>query len=186
MKVDVLHEAGYEYALRGMAYSYKDRAIPVAEWWTDAQRIKAEKRARLLAPKGMGHSKFLESIIVWIDLEASRAFWSEFDTYRVGMTKNSESSMHTLAKRPPIRADFEEGTSDRAIFSFIDEWDQIKGDVNRLKMALPEGFLQRRMVCTSYMTLRNIIAQRTGHRLKWWVVFIDELLRQVEHPELLK
>ena len=31
-----------------------------------------------------------------------------------------------------------------------------------------------------------IIAQREGHRLKWWGIFIDEVLSQVQHPEYLK
>lgn len=185
MKVQILQETGYELALRGMAYSYHSREIPIDEWWTSAQKIKAEKRARILAPKGGGHNKFLESIVIWIDVEASRAWWSEFDTYRVGVTKNSESTMHTLAKRPPTVDDFEEGTSSAVIEGFISVWPYVKGDISTLKMALPEGFLQRRLVCTNYMALRNIIFQRTGHRLVWWGVFIDSVMAQAEHPELL-
>ena len=46
--------------------------------------------------------------------------------------------------------------------------------------------MQRRIVTMNYENLRNIIAQRTGHRLKLWQVFIDQVLEQVEHPELLK
>lgn len=33
MKVAVLEEAGHEVALRGMAYSFKDRAADPEEWW---------------------------------------------------------------------------------------------------------------------------------------------------------
>ena len=33
MKVTVLEECGQQWALRGMAYSYKDRALDVDEWW---------------------------------------------------------------------------------------------------------------------------------------------------------
>lgn len=184
MQVKVIEEHGYEAALRGMAYSYKDRAIEPEAWWS-GQKEKAEKRAKLLAKKGGGHNKFLESITVWVDIEACRAFWSEFDTYRVGMTKNSESSMHTLQKREPTAADFEEGTSPFMIEAFCAAWPTLKSDVTALKMALPEGFLQRRMVCTNYKVLQNIIWQRTGHRLLWWSVFIDEIMAQVAHPEFL-
>ena len=185
MQVEVLNESGYIEALRGMAYSFKDRASDVDEWWVGAYD-RAEKRAPLLAPKDGGHNKFLESIVVWIDIEACRAFWSEFDTYRVGTTKQSESTMHTLSKRPPISADFEEGTSPEVISTFCHLWARAKGDVTTLKMNLPEGFLQRRLVCTNYKVLRNIIAQRTGHRLKFWQQFIDDVIAQVNHPELLR
>ena len=184
MQVNVLEEEGYEMALRGMAYSFKDREIDPGNWWIE-QRERAEKRAPLLAPKDGGHNKFLESIVVWIDIEACRAWWSEFDTYRVGTTKQSESTMHTLSKRSPNSHDFEEGTHVTIVEAFRQVWHAAKGDINLLKMNLPEGFLQRRLVCTNYKVLRNIIAQREGHRLKFWQQFIDNVMEQVEHPEFL-
>ena len=185
MKVDIIEEAGHEWALYGMALSYKDRKLNPEDWWP-SQRAKAEKRAVILAGKAGGHNKFLESICVWLDIEAPRAWWSEMDTYRVGTTKQSESTMHTLSKRPPERDDFEEGTDDYQIQGFIVLWEQVKSDIHRLKMNLPEGFLQRRVICTNYKVLRNIIWQREGHRLKLWQTFIDEVLVQAEHPEYLK
>ena len=81
MKVKVLEEAGHDVALRGMAYSFKDRALDPDVWWEE-QIEKANKRAPLLAPRDGGHNKFLESICVWIDTEACRGWWSEMDTYR--------------------------------------------------------------------------------------------------------
>lgn len=185
MQVKIEKEEGYDLALRGMSYSYKDRALDVSEWW-EKQRPRAEKRAALLAPMDEGHNKFLRQIGIWVDIEASRAWWSEFDTYQVGTVRNSESTMHTLAKRGPLPEDFEEGTHWRVIDAFTDVWLSAKGDINTLKMNLPEGFLQRRMVTMNYAVLRNIIAQRSGHRLKWWGTFIDLMLAQVQHPELLK
>ena len=185
MKVDIIEEAGHEWALYGMALSYKDRKLNPEDWWP-SQRAKAEKRAVILAGKDGGHNKFLESICVWLDIEAPRAWWSEMDTYRVGTTKQSESTMHTLSKRPPERDDFEEGTDDYQIQGFIVLWEQVKSDIHRLKMNLPEGFLQRRVICTNSKVLRNLIWQRDGHRLKLWQTFIDEVLVQAEHPEYLK
>ena len=44
MQVEVLNEAGYIEGLRGMAYSFKDRASDVDEWWVGAYD-RAEKRA---------------------------------------------------------------------------------------------------------------------------------------------
>ena len=61
MKVIVLEEAGHELALRGMAYSYKDRSIDPEEWWP-GQKVKAYRRAAILAHRDGGHNKYLESI----------------------------------------------------------------------------------------------------------------------------
>lgn len=184
MKVRVMHEAGEELSLMGMAYSYKDRAMDPAAWWPE-QKAKAYRRAAVLAHRDGGHNKFLESVMVWIDIEASRDWWSEFDTYRVGTTKQSESTMHTLAKRPPRMDDFEDGTDPELVSVFLRVWEDAKGDVTTLKKNLPEGFLQRRMVCTSYKTLRAVLHQRDGHRLKQWAQFRADLLAQIARPEWL-
>lgn len=184
MQVKILREEGYELALRGMAYSFKDRAEPVDEWWV-AKQERAHQRAPKLAPMDGGHNKFLESIVLWVDVEAPRSFWQEFDTYRVGTTKQSESTMHTLSKREPLDEDFEDGTSIKMIDAFKAVWHEAKGDITVLKENLPEGFLQRRLVCTNYKVIRNIIFQRDNHRYKRWQTFIDAIKVQVEHPELL-
>ena len=184
MEVKVLEEAGYDLALRGMAYSFKDRSADTDSWWNEVKE-RANKRAVLLAPKEGGHNKFLESIQVWIDIEASRAFWGEFDTYRVGTTKQSESTMHTLSKRAPTLDDFEVGTHPAMINAFISIWENAKSDITTLKENLPEGFLQRRIVYTNYKVVKNIVAQRTGHRYKRWDILVTELQKQLEHPELI-
>lgn len=89
MKVDVLLEAGYEEALYGLSLSFKDRAIPRDVWWTKAKFEAMQKRASALYKLDGGHNKFLESMLVWLDVEAPRGWWSEMDTYRLA-TKQSE------------------------------------------------------------------------------------------------
>lgn len=185
MEVKILGEAGYDFALRGMAYSYFRNDENPDSWW-EKQREKAQKRAVLLASKDGGHNKYLESTVVWIDVNASRAFHSEMDTYRTGMTKQSTSTMHTLNKRAPIDSDFESETPIEIINFFKDSWDKNKDSIITLKHSLPESFMQRRILCTNYKTLRNIIAQRKGHRYKYWDIFIEQLVSQLEHPELVE
>lgn len=185
MQVKILEEHGYDSALLGMAYSFKDRAEDPTIWW-EGKRQRAIERSVKLAPMEGGHNKFLESIQVWVDIEASRSWWSEFDTYRAGVTKQSESTMHTLAKRPPTPVDFENDTPLEIITAFISIYPKIKDDIAKLKCALPEGYLQRRIVCTNYKALANIIRQRLNHRLYYWNTFCNEIINQVQHPELLK
>jgi hypothetical protein len=95
--------------------------------------------------------------------------------------------MHTLDKRLVTLDDFEVGTSQYIIEGFNTELRIHKAnkDVTKLKMNLPEGWLQERQVCINYMTLQNILSQREGHRLKMWQIFREQILAQVEHPELI-
>jgi len=192
MKVKVLNEAGYSHALLGMSLSFYDHITQLDEWWAEDKKKRASHRAESLAFKGGGHNKYLESIQVWMYVQAPRAWWSEMDTYRVGISKNSSSTMHTLDKRQVVDSDFEEGTSLQSIDGFNSCLTQYKDensiyykDITRLKMNLPESWLQERLINCNYMVLQNIIRQRRGHRLKQWDVFIDSLLEQIEHPELL-
>ena len=184
MQVTVLKEEGQELALRGMAYSFKDRAENPDNWW----RIKKERayqRAPKLAPMDGGHNKFLRQIMLWIDIEAPRSFWSEFDTYKVGTVAQSESTMHTLSKRPPTYDDFELGTTQATMNCFINQWLELKSDITKLKENLPEGYLQRRLVTMSYETVRNISKQRDSHRYIRWASFLNQLLPQLQYQEYL-
>jgi hypothetical protein len=183
MQLTVMREAGRDEALLGMALSYAPPGVDLAEWWTPERAAKAESRALKLAHRGGGHSKFLESIQVWLYIKATRGWWSQFDTYRAGVTKQSASTMHMLMKRPPARAHFHPDTPSAAVTTFIELWRTGGLTVSQLKAALPEGYLQERMVCTNYKTLQNVVAQRHDHRLGEWADFCEQLKEQLEHSE---
>ncbi len=139
--------------------------------------------ASTLRFKSDGHNKFLEAIVVWLDVSAPRYFWQQFDTYRIGVTKQSESTMHTLTRRPLGQQAFAHPIPDEHLNHLnrlIEQsaWERVKRD-------LPESFLQRRVVCLNYMSLQRIIRQRRNHRLAEWQTFISLTLDQVRHPEYL-
>ena len=174
-------------------------------FWTTEKYTKAQKIALLLANRESktniardnpdyirAEKKFLRSICVWLYIQAPRCWWSEYDTYIVGITKNSSSTMHTLDKRSVEEIDFEEDTNLSSISAFNDALTIYKmpnathyKDITFLKNSLPEGWLQERQICTNYATLQNILNQRDGHRLKYWKQHNEDILEQVEHPELL-
>jgi len=192
MNIQILEENGYESALFGMSLSFYDHKIPLKEFWTNERKEKAKKRARLLAFKQGGHNKFLESIVCHIFIQASRSFWQEYDTYRVGVTKQSSSTMHTLSKRFVTHEDFEANTISLTIWAFNNVLGNYKNsnhphykDITYIKDNLPEGWLQERIVMVNYKTLQNILYQREGHRLKYWQEHKQEILSQLEHPELV-
>lgn len=171
MKVDVLYEAGYFEALLGLSLSYEQ---PLEKMVTVAAK---------LAHKDCGHNKFLESIAVWLDITAARYWWQQFDTYRVGVSKQSGSTMHTVLHRALTQDDFEQPIAQQILVRLNE---LISGKYFELvKNELPEGFLQRRIVCTNYKVLRHIITQRESHRLKEWHTFCDAVRAQIEYPGFL-
>ena len=52
-----------------------------------------------LIKAGAEHRKFLRMIHVQMDIEAPLYWWKEFDTYKVGTTANSCSTMHKIAAK---------------------------------------------------------------------------------------
>lgn len=185
MNLILLEERGYESALKGLALSYFREGNNFKDWYTEDRRNKAIKQLQNLAFKGGGHNKALASIFTWWLVTAPRGWWIEYDTYKVATTANSASTMHTLSKELVNKSHFAKGTS-QIIIDNLNNLISSGADITTIKMNLPESYLQTREICINYMTIQNIIKQRTGHRLKMWDMFIDSLLLQVEHPELLK
>ena len=173
MNIKVLNEAGYEAAVLGFSLSYN----------TSLERTKS------ILPKyafGIpGENKFLESIQIWIDINAPVFWWVEFDTYRVGITKQSESTMHTLKKSKLTRDNFEYVINFEQL-DYLNAMIENGGTpIEILKNCLPTGFLQRRIVSMNYKCLQNIYNQRHNHRLPQWKYFCSEMLKQIEHPEFI-
>lgn len=58
------------------------------------------KLAQKLILAGTEHCKFMRQIMVSVDITAPLYWWKEFDTYKVGTTANSTSTMHKLSTTP--------------------------------------------------------------------------------------
>jgi hypothetical protein len=190
MKVQTICESGRFEALIGLGLSYgitsnysffqgKDTEIFEQKTFDKLEDISFK-----LASKDHGHNKFLESICIWLDISAPRYWWQEFDTYRIGVTKQSESTMHTITHRHLEQDDFQY-TIDPVTLGKLNYYIDIKDFVS-LKNELPEGFLQRRIVCTNYKVLRHIFRQRRKHKLREWKYFIKEVFEKCYCPEYLK
>jgi len=171
MEVRILEEHGLQNALLGLSLSY------------NGDPEKMMKVALGLAHQQGGHNKFLESIMLWLDITAPRYWWQQFDTYRVGVTKQSESTMHTMTQRLLTQEDFEHPILE----SYLDYLNRLieQKDWMLVKIGLPEAFKQRRIVAMNYKALQWMILQRKNHRLPEWQEMIGVILGQVEHPEFL-
>jgi hypothetical protein len=188
MRVKILDEFGSPHAAFGQGFSYgltSESNFRDFSSSGDSLRVWGRIRNLLqsLAGRGGGHDKFLRMIYVWVDIDAPRYWWSQMDTYKVGTVALSESTMHTLTKRPLTLDDFEVGVCQDAV-DIVNDFIAIK-DWEGAKKNLPEGFLQRRIWSANYAVLQNIIQQRSSHRLPEWRKFCDEMILQAQHPEFL-
>lgn len=182
----ILFESDINLALFGLGLSHGvTSGLAYKDFLT--QRDLQEQMYRVatrLAFIGNGHNKFLESIQVWIDITFPRHCWVDFDTYRVGITKQSEATNHTLLKRPVTKQDFSSDNIPECILTELNTRIQNK-DILGAKDILPESFLQRRIVCTNYKTLQNIVMQRRHHKLPPLRAFCEFLKNELMHPEFI-
>ena len=58
------------------------------------------KLAQTLIKAGPEHRKFLRQIFVTVDITAPLYWWKQMDTYKIGTTANSTSTMHKLTNKP--------------------------------------------------------------------------------------
>ena len=169
MKVTILKECGHEEAMLGLSLSYN----------ADPERMGARAdRLSRLDPAG-GELKFLEAIAVWLDITAPRYWYQQFDTYRIGITKQSESTVHTLMRKTLEPHHFEGGI-DETILGALNNAISTN-DFDYAKRHLPESFLQRRIVATNYKTLLHIIRQRHDHKLSEWQEFCHAMRRGLKY-----
>lgn len=132
------------------------------------------KLAKKLILAGNEHAKFTRQIFITFDLTVPIYVWSEFDTYKIGVTRNSCSTMHKLGSRPLIKTDFEdELVSDEQLMlinSLQKEYSETKNFevVKQMKGHLNSSFLQKATISMNYQVARNIYFQRRNHRLNEW------------------
>lgn len=187
MRVRLMKEFGYEEALFGIGLSYGK----VSGYATPEEAMRHDEWSRLceLAPQlalygGGGHDKFLRQIGVILDITAPLYWWKQMDTYKVSTVAQSESTMHTLMKKPVTKYCFEATHVPDYYVNFLEDLRQ-DGDFDKLNACLPQSWLQRRIWTGNYAVLKNIILQRDNHKLPEWKFFLDAIFPALGHPELL-
>lgn len=150
--------------------------------------------AQHLILSGPEHAKFLRQIMISVDITAPLYLWKELDTYKVGTTANSMSTMHKLASTPITPSCIE--TDDLSNLPLYNDlmttkkyWENFLEDLEQLRLMyvntkdvrywkelvrlLPNGWLQTRTWTANYAVLRNIYNQRKNHKLTEWHTFCD-------------
>ena len=152
------------------------------------------------------HRKYLRQIFVSMDITAPLFLWKEIDQYRINVTTNSCSTMHTIHSKEFTIDDFshdclEELEGDDYNYAWQDWHDIIKclnyfrdkynttKDKRYWRMMiekLPSSYNQKRTLTMNYENAINIIIQRTGHKLTEWCDFVDVLHNLPYLDEIIK
>ena len=156
--------------------------------------------AQRLIKSGSEHRKFMRQIFVSVDITGPLYWWKEADTYSVGTSKNSCSTMHRIDAKEFTLDDFsaehligfESAESDFPIFhgaehSPIGLLNQTIRVLNfyrqkylatkekkywwQLIQLLPDSYNQTRNVTLNYEVLANIYKARRNHKLDEWQDF---------------
>lgn len=150
--------------------------------------------AKKLCKAGSDHRKFVRQIFVSMDICAPMYWWKEFDTYKVGTTANSTSTMHKIHSAPFSIMDFSHDKLDKlsveALQSFIDYLEELRVKFNETKdknywyaiiQLLPSSYNQTRTVTMSYENLVNMYFARRTHKLDEWRVFCEDTIAKLPY-----
>lgn len=140
--------------------------------------------AQRLIRAGSDEAKFMRQINVSIDITAPLYWWKEMDTYKVGTTANSTSTMHKLTSKEITINDFSFdkeilesepiGETFQSIIKTCELLRELYLKTNSklywraLIQLLPESYNQTRTWTANYAVLRNIYFARRNHKLDEW------------------
>ena len=196
IKVENLEVYGFESAMRGMRN-------PMNSWHKNdtTNNVIGENDLKLLqqlTKAGSDHRKVLRQMMVSLDVTAPLYWWKEFDTYKVGVTTNSQSTMHKLCSRPLTYDDFsfEMPSSTWIVRVIIDNLNDRIRDYNEgmkqnkalwrsIVQLLPSAYNQKRTVTMNYEVILNMYQQRKHHKLREWQEFCAYMYDNLPYFKLL-
>lgn len=147
---------------------------------------------------GPEHRKFMRQIFVTMDVVCHHTWWAEFDTYKVGVTRDSCSKMHTIHVKSFEPDDFSHEGIDEVgnwslahFYQTLDILEHLRKLFNEtgekkywraMIELLPMGYNLRATVTMNYENAVNMIRQRSTHKLDEWIEF-TEILKSLPYME---
>ena len=208
IKVENIETFGLYGAMRGMRNPLNswDKADTTVYQGHDKEFVNIGVNDLNLATRlikaGTEHRKFLRMIHVQMDVTAPLYWWKEADTYKVGTTANSCSTMHKIAAKEFALDDFSHDHlfNDAVVYNGYVSTSVLEcviGALNEFRnlyletkdkrywwqmiQLLPSSYNQRRTWDMSMETLLSILHQRKNHKLDEWNEFRDICLEQVPY-----
>ena len=203
IKVERIEVWGFEHAIRGMrnpmnSWAKMDSQWVDLEYWDCGHGIPdgmgnafvvGENDLDLMKRLFIGgseHRKYLRQIFVSMDITAPLYWFKEFDTYKIGTTANSCSTMHKIHAEPITTDDFslEYVKLCPAGKEYFAELEKLRIKYNETKdkkywyaliQLLPSSYNQKRTVTMNYENVVNMIHQREFHKLDEWREFAEIL-----------
>lgn len=196
IQISNLETYGWEATIRGMRN-------PLNSWdRSDTKHISEIGHNDLdlmkrLRDAGTDHRKFMRMISVSCDILAPLYWWKEFDTYKVGTTANSCSTMHKIHAKEFTLDDFSYDhlypNSILVLTGIIDELNRCResylktnerDDWWQLIQLLPSSYNQKRTVMLNYEVLANMYHSRKFHKLDEWREFCKAMAEELPYSEL--
>lgn len=206
IKLENFEVLGWEHVVRGMRNPMNswDKSDSYYTYVSDSETHVTAPYAYFLGENdhdlmmrlrnaGTDHRKYMRMIAVYVDITAPLYWWKEFDTYKVGTTANSCSTMHKIHEKEFTIEDFshehltyyeEEGELCRDWLGDLEETIDVLNfarrkflDTNDKKywwqmiQLLPSSYNQKRTVMLNYEVLANIFKSRRNHKLDEWREF---------------
>ena len=151
-----------------------------------------------LCKAGPDHRKFMRQIFVSVDITAPLYWWKEYDTYKVGTTANSCSTMHKIHAKEFTLDDF---SCEHLYSGWKDDMENVIVPVLNIArekfietkdkkywwqiiQLLPSSYNQMRTCTLTYENLVNIYHARRNHKLDEWVDFC-EWIESLPYSELI-
>lgn len=194
IKVELTDVWGFEHAVRGMRNPMNSWDRGDSHYSMDRSRFIIGKDDLKLMQKlykaGTEHRKFMRQIFISMDITAPLYWWKEFDTYKVGTTANSCSTMHKIHSKEFCMEDFsfenlvityKGKKAAQEIINALNHFREIYLQSKSKKywwqmiQTLPTSYNQKRTVTINYENAVTIIRQRSCHKLDEWKELINEL-----------
>lgn len=221
IKLEKTEVMGWEAAIRGMrnpmnSWEKSDSqmsAIAIDEGWSWIGPNDHDLMMRL-AKGGPVHAKYRRQIFVSVDITAPLYWWKEFDTYKIGTTANSCSTMHKIHAKEFTLEDFScehllDGSINllKNIIEELNNWrrwynrydtlsEDNKGFTNgtitckkdiwyQMIQLLPSSYNQKRTVTMTYENLYNMYHSRKDHKLDEWRVGFCNWVKELPYSEII-
>ena len=200
IKVEKIDVMNFENAIRGArnpleSYHKMDSVEVDGKFIVGDNDLQLMKK---LCSAGADHRKFMRQVFVSMDITAPLYWWKEFDTYKVGTTANSTSTMHNIHKRDIDIYDFSTEhlnfNSMMVLGDIVEQLNIYRRDFIKnndkecwwqIIQLLPSSYNQKRTCAMTYENLRNMYHSRKNHKLDEWREFCVEIEKLPHFKELV-